>query len=208
MTDEQDNGSRTPRFAPRERADTDSRQPFRTSLIFVGIGIILSFVTVLWLGLFNEQDEIRLDVTDIKVDETGEVELTGAVYRGQTARGEPYEITADTARVFATIEEKMAKRRFEEAGGRAAAIRRTREDLARAEAPRPPCEEAECALAGATTPVRGRDVHADDDGDGLSAVGIVVVVIEVCGAVGKEEHRRLGGRAVERQGGRKQGGRK
>ena len=98
MTDEQDNGSRTPRFAPRERADTDSRQPFRTSLIFVGIGIILSFVTVLWLGLFNEQDEIRLDVTDIKVDETGEVELTGAVYRGQTARGEPYEITADTAR--------------------------------------------------------------------------------------------------------------
>ena len=91
MTDEQDNGSRTPRFAPRERADTDSRQPFRTSLIFVGIGIILSFVTVLWLGLFNEQGEIRLDVTDIKVDETGEVELTGAVYRGQTARGEPYD---------------------------------------------------------------------------------------------------------------------
>ena len=98
MPDKQDNGSRTPRFAPRERADTGSRQPFRTSLIFVGIGIIISFVTVLWLGLFNEQDEIRLDVTDIKVDETGEVELTGAVYRGQTARGERYEITADTAR--------------------------------------------------------------------------------------------------------------
>ena len=73
MTEEQDNGSHAPRFAPRERADTGSRQPFRTSLIFVGIGIILSFVTVLWLGLFNEQDEIRLDVTDIKVDETGEV---------------------------------------------------------------------------------------------------------------------------------------
>ena len=37
-------------------------------------------------------------MTDIKVDETGDVELTGAVYRGQTARGEPYEIVADTAR--------------------------------------------------------------------------------------------------------------
>jgi LPS export ABC transporter protein LptC len=32
------------------------------------------------------------------VDETGEVELTGAVYRGQTARGDPFEITADVAR--------------------------------------------------------------------------------------------------------------
>ena len=55
-------------------------------MIFVGIGIILSFVTVLWLGLFNKQDEIRLDVTDIKVDETGEVELTGAVYRDRQPR--------------------------------------------------------------------------------------------------------------------------
>ena len=98
MTDQQDDANRIPRFTPRKHADADSRQPFRTSLIFVGIGIILSFVTVLWLGLFNEQDEIRLDVTDIKVDETGEVELTGAIYRGQTVRGEPYEITADTAR--------------------------------------------------------------------------------------------------------------
>ena len=98
MAQEQDSGSRSARFAPRERSDAESRQPFRTSLIFVGIALVLSFVTVLWLGLFNERDEIRLEVTDIKVDETGDVELTGAVYRGQTTRGEPYEIVADTAR--------------------------------------------------------------------------------------------------------------
>ena len=97
MVDEQDS-SRSARFAPRERSGVESRRPFRTSLIFVGIALVLSFVTVLWLGLFNERDEIRLEVTDIKVDETGDVELTGAIYRGQTARGEPYEIVAETAR--------------------------------------------------------------------------------------------------------------
>ena len=98
MTDQQDGSARSVRFVPRERSGTESPQRFRTSLIFVGIALVFSFVTLLWLGLFNEQDEIRLDVTDIKVDETGEVELTGAIYRGQTARGEPYEIIADTAR--------------------------------------------------------------------------------------------------------------
>ena len=97
MVDEQDS-SRSARFAPRERSGVETRRPFRTSLIFVGIALVLSFVTVLWLGLFNERDEIRLEVTDIKVDETGDVELTGAIYRGQTARGEPYEIVAETAR--------------------------------------------------------------------------------------------------------------
>ena len=98
MSDQQDSSTRSARFAPRERSGAESQQPFRTSLIFVGIALVLSFVTVLWLGLFNERDEIRLEVTDIKVDETGDVELTGAVYRGQTARGEPYEIVAETAR--------------------------------------------------------------------------------------------------------------
>lgn len=98
MTDRQDDSSRLARFAPRERSSAESRQPFRTSLVFVGIALVLSSVTVLWLGLFNERDEIRLEVTDIKVDETGDVELTGAVYRGRTARGEPYEIVAEAAR--------------------------------------------------------------------------------------------------------------
>ena len=97
MADEQDS-SRLAKFAPRERSSAESHQPFRTSLIFVGIALVLSLVTVLWLGLFNQRDEIRLEITDIKVDKSGEVELTGAVYRGQTARGEPYEIVADTAR--------------------------------------------------------------------------------------------------------------
>ena len=58
----------------------------------------MCFGAVLWLGLFSQQDQIRLEISDIKVDETGDVELTGAVYRGQTVRGEPFEITAQVAR--------------------------------------------------------------------------------------------------------------
>lgn len=118
MVDEQDS-SRSARFAPRERSGVESRRPFRTSLIFVGIALVLSFVTVLWLGLFNERDEIRLEVTDIKVDETGDVELTGAIYRGQTARGEPYEIVAETARERDTGQVDLAspEAELQQAGG-------------------------------------------------------------------------------------------
>jgi len=119
MADEQDNSSRLASFAPRERSSSESRQPFRTSLIFVGIALVLSFVTVLWLGLFNERDEIRLEVTDIKVDETGDVELTGAVYRGRTARGEPYEIIAETARERDTgqVDLSAPEAELQQAGG-------------------------------------------------------------------------------------------
>ena len=98
MAEEQGAGQPTPKFAPRARQADPERRIFRTSLLFIGLGVAMSFGIVLWLGLFNQQDEIRLEISDIKVDETGEVELTGAVYRGQTARGDPFEITADVAR--------------------------------------------------------------------------------------------------------------
>jgi lipopolysaccharide export system protein LptC len=98
MAEEQGTGQPTPKFAPRARQADPERRIFRTSLLFIGLGVAMSFGIVLWLGLFNQQDEIRLEISDIKVDETGEVELTGAVYRGQTARGDPFEITADVAR--------------------------------------------------------------------------------------------------------------
>lgn len=87
-----------PKFAPRTRQVGHERKGFRTSLLLIGLGVVMSFGAVLWLGFFNQQDEIRLEITDIKVDETGDVELTGAIYRGQTVRGEPFEITAEVAR--------------------------------------------------------------------------------------------------------------
>ena len=97
MAEEQGGNQPTPKFAPRARQADPQRRGFRTSLLFIGLGTVMSLGTVLWLGLFNQQDEIRLEISDFKVDETGDVELTGAVYRGQTVRGEPFEITAEIA---------------------------------------------------------------------------------------------------------------
>lgn len=97
MAEEQGGNQPVPKFAPRTKQADPKRKTVRTSLLFIGLGAAMSVGTVLWLGLFNHQDEIRLEIKDIKVDETGDVELTGAVYRGQTVRGEPFEITAEVA---------------------------------------------------------------------------------------------------------------
>jgi len=98
MANDQKNQLRAARFAPRDRQSEPETRRIRASLLFLGLGILLTSGTVLWLGLFNQQDEIRLEISDLTVDETGDLELTGAVYRGQTARGEPFEITANVAR--------------------------------------------------------------------------------------------------------------
>jgi len=98
MAEEQDAPQRSARFAPRERSDGPGRQTVRASLIFIGIGAAMSLATVLWLGLFSQRSEIRLEMSEIKVDKSGDVELTGAVYRGTTEGGDPYEITAEVAR--------------------------------------------------------------------------------------------------------------
>lgn len=98
MAKDQENQLRAARFAPRDRQSEPETRRVRASLLFLGLGILLTSGTVLWLGLFNQQDEIRLEISDLTVDETGDVELTGAIYRGQTARGEPFEITANVAR--------------------------------------------------------------------------------------------------------------
>ena len=76
----------------RKRQAAVPRQP-----AIHGLGLVMTVTAVLWLGLFGTQDEIRLEISDIEIDETGEVELVGAVYRGQTAGGEAYEITASQA---------------------------------------------------------------------------------------------------------------
>jgi len=97
MTQNRQETARLAKFAPRERPGDTGRRTVRTSLVFIGIGLLMSGATVLWLGLFNQSSEIRLEISEIKVDETSDVELTGAVYRGTTARGETYEITAEVA---------------------------------------------------------------------------------------------------------------
>lgn len=88
MAEQPDTQQRSARFAPRERSGDPGRQTVRTSLIFIAVGTAMSLATVLWLVLFSQRSEI-------KVDESGDAELTGAVYRGTTEGGDPYEITAE-----------------------------------------------------------------------------------------------------------------
>ena len=97
MAEQQDSQQRSVRFAPRERSGDSGCQTVRISLIFIAVGTAMSLATVLWLGLFSQRSEIRLEISETKVDESGDVELTGAVYRGTTEGGDPYEITAEVA---------------------------------------------------------------------------------------------------------------
>ena len=85
-------------FAPREQDIDAGRQPVRASILFISLGLVLTFVTVLWLGFFTQPAEIKLEVTDVKIDEAGDIELTGAIYKGRTENGEAFEVTAKIAR--------------------------------------------------------------------------------------------------------------
>ena len=94
-----DNGTRKSgfSFAPREQDIDSGRQPVRASILFISLGLVLTFVTVLWLGFFTQPAEIKLEVTDVKIDDAGEIELTGAIYKGRTENGEAFEVTAKIA---------------------------------------------------------------------------------------------------------------
>ena len=84
-------------FAPREQDRDAGRQPVRASILFISLGLVLTFVTVLWLGFFTQPAEIKLEVTDVKIDDAGDIELTGAIYKGRTENGEAFEVTAKIA---------------------------------------------------------------------------------------------------------------
>ena len=84
-------------FAPREQDIDTGRQPVRASILFISLGLALTFVTVLWLGFFTQPAEIKLEVTDVKIDDAGDIELTGAIYKGRTENGEAFEVTAKIA---------------------------------------------------------------------------------------------------------------
>ena len=94
-----DNGTRKSgfSFAPREQDIDAGRQPVRASILFISLGLVLTFVTVLWLGFFTQPAEIKLEVTDVKIDDAGDIELTGAIYKGRTENGEAFEVTAKVA---------------------------------------------------------------------------------------------------------------
>ena len=94
----QPDNQRIARFSPKPTNTTvrDNRL-LRPSFVLFAAGAVATIGLVSWLGLFSERDDIRLDITDVSITSEGNVELTGAKYRGRTASGTAFEIIAETA---------------------------------------------------------------------------------------------------------------
>lgn len=87
------------RFAPRKNATTSQSQgTMRLSLVLIGVAVILALGVTSWLGFLSPKREPTLEIQEIHIVEAGEIELTGARYRGVLPSGRPYEITAKQAK--------------------------------------------------------------------------------------------------------------
>ena len=92
------NPARKSRFTPRAKtAPNTSERRYPLSLLLVGVGVILTLAVTSWLGLLANGKDVSLEIKEVKRAESGEVQLTGARYRGLTPAGKPYEITAAKA---------------------------------------------------------------------------------------------------------------
>ena len=92
------NSARKGRFTPRVKtAQTASERRYPLSLLLVGVGAVLTLAVASWLGLLANGKDVSLEIKEVKRAESGEVQLTGAHYRGLTPAGKPYEITAAKA---------------------------------------------------------------------------------------------------------------
>ena len=90
--------ARKSRFTPRTKTvQVTSERRFPLSLLLVGVGAVLTLAVASWLGLLANGKDVSLEIKEVKRAESGEVQLTGARYRGSTPAGKPYEITAAKA---------------------------------------------------------------------------------------------------------------
>ena len=90
--------ARKSRFTPRAKtAQATNERRYPLSLLLVGVGAVLTLSVASWLGLLANGKDVSLEITEVKRAESGEVQLTGARYRGLTPAGKPYEITAAKA---------------------------------------------------------------------------------------------------------------
>ena len=92
------NSARKNHFAPRAKtAEVTDKRRYPLSLLLVGVGAVLTLAVASWLGLLANGKDVSLEIKEVKRAESGEVQLTGARYRGLTPAGKPYEITAAKA---------------------------------------------------------------------------------------------------------------
>ena len=86
------------RFTPRKKAsDTRSRRRLPLSLLLLGVSAALAVAVTSWLSFLSDSKDVSLEIKVVERVETGEVQLTGARYRGLTPSGRHYEITAALA---------------------------------------------------------------------------------------------------------------
>ncbi len=89
------------RFTPRKKViNTQSQRRLPLSLVLVGVGATLAVAVTSWLSFLANGTDVSLEIKEVDRAETGEVQLTGARYRGLTPNGKPYEITAALANEF------------------------------------------------------------------------------------------------------------
>jgi LPS export ABC transporter protein LptC len=92
------NQARKSRFTPRAKTvQTTKERRYPLSLMLAGVSSVLTLAVASWLGLLTYGKDVSLEITKVKRAESGEVQLTGARYRGLTPAGKPYEITAAKA---------------------------------------------------------------------------------------------------------------
>ena len=90
--------ARESRYTPRAKtAQATNERRYPLSLLLVGVGAVLTLSVASWLGLLANGKDVSLEITEVKRAVSGEVQLTGARYRGLTPTGKPYEITAAKA---------------------------------------------------------------------------------------------------------------
>jgi LPS export ABC transporter protein LptC len=77
--------------------ETPSQRRLPLSLLLLSISAALTIAVSSWLGFLANDKDISLEIKEIEGTETSEVQLSGARYRGLTAGGKPYEITAALA---------------------------------------------------------------------------------------------------------------
>ena len=85
-------------FIPRARSVQDEHRPSRRlSVVLVSIGFALTLMVASWLGFLNHSSDSKLEIKDVKIANSSEIEMTGARYRGVASSGQPFLITADQA---------------------------------------------------------------------------------------------------------------
>ena len=86
-------------FAPRQQNRLlPSRKLVPTSLVLLGVSLVLAGLVSFWTTFSTDDENIELVVSSATVTRAGEMEITGASYRGRTETGKAFEITAELAR--------------------------------------------------------------------------------------------------------------